>query len=108
MDGTTYTADVVAVKEYDESDKLLTYYTSTSGSASTGYTGSGITTKAVADDVTIVYVDVKNDAAGSEIGVNAFDGVTGKMNAIIVENSDHVITHIIVETSGEGNVYDVA
>lgn len=107
VDGSTYVADVIAVKEYDESDSLLTYYTATKKSDDgTYFVGDGAaTTKAVADDVTIVYVDVDGNVAGDEIGVNAFDSVTGNMNAIIVLD-DGVITHIIVETSGEGNVYD--
>ena len=94
----------MAVKDYDENDQLLTYYTSTKKGNDT-YVGENVTTKAVADDVTIVYVDVDNDTAGDEIGVPSFDGVTGYMNAIVVMDDDNVITHIIVETSGEANIY---
>ncbi|WP_417084259.1 S-layer homology domain-containing protein [Evtepia gabavorous] len=104
IDGSNYAADVVAVKDYDENDQLLTYYTSTKKGNDT-YVGENVTTKAVADDVTIVYVDVDNDTAGDEIGVPSFDGVTGYMNAIVVMDDDNVITHIIVETSGEANIY---
>ena len=32
--------------------------------------------------------------------------MTGKMNAIIVFNGDGVINRIIVETSGEKNIYE--
>ena len=93
----------VYVKEYDENDQLLTYFTSKSGSAG-NWVGESAVTKAVADDVVIVYVDVDADAAGSEIGVNGFDTVEGHKNAIVVEDSDHVITHIIVETSGKADI----
>lgn len=104
VDGDTYTADVIAVKDYDSNDRLLSYYTATTLSDDTYIGSSSVVTKAVADDAVIVYVDVDNDAAGDEIGINAFDGVTGYMNAIIVEDDD-VITHIIIETSNEGHIY---
>ena len=104
IDGTAYSVSTVAVKEYNENDGLLSYYTATTGSAG-NYTGSGsIYTKAVADDAVIVYVDVDNDTAGDEISINAFDGITGYLNAIIVVDDDEIVA-VIVETSGEANVY---
>ena len=107
IDGTSYTASTVYVKSYDESEQLLTYYTGKGSADSDGaYTNpTGVTTKAVADDVTIVYVDAKNDVAGDQIGVNAFDAMTGYSNVIILVNTDGVISHIVVETSNEANVF---
>ena len=107
VDGSNYTADVVAVKNYDEAEQLLTYFTGMSAADPDGiYTGTGEITKAVADDVEIIYVNCDGDKAGDEIGVSAFDAMTGKMNAIIVFNGDGVINRIIVETSGEKNIYE--
>ncbi|MGN8897919.1 S-layer homology domain-containing protein [Flavonifractor sp. HCP28S3_F3] len=107
IDGTNYTTSTVYVKSYDESEKLLTYYTGKGVADGDGaYTNpTGVTTKAVADDVTIVYVNTKADTAGDQIGVGAFDAMTGYSNVIILVNSDGVISHIVVETSNEANVF---
>ena len=82
IDGTAYDASTVYVKEYDEADQLLTYYTAKGSKDSDGaFTNpTGVTTKAVADDVVITYVDVVNDVAGDEIGINPFDAVSGYAN----------------------------
>lgn len=91
----------VAVKSYNEGSQVLSYYTGTVGTAADGFEGtddaSSIT---VDDDVVIVYVDADGEDAGDDIGVNAFDGNTGYLNAIIVRDEGVVIA-IIVETSGE-------
>ena len=107
IDGTSYTASTVYVKSYDESEGLLTYYTGKGTADGDGaYTNpTGITTKAVADDVTIVYVNVDGDTAGDEIGVSAFDAMTGYANVIILVDTDGVISHMVVETSNEGDVF---
>ncbi len=108
VDGSTYKADVVWVDSYDESEQLLTYFESAGSQDSDGvYPGATKVTKAVADDVVITYVDVDNDAAGDEVGVETGRWAqTGYADAIIIMDDDGVITHIIVESSGEGNVYD--
>ena len=59
----------------------------------------------MADDCVIVYVNVKDDAAGEETGITKFDAQTGKYNAIILVNSDNVISHIVLETSGKDDVF---
>ena len=59
----------------------------------------------MADDLVIVYVNVDKDTSGDEIGINSFDSVTGYLNAIILVNSDGVISHVVVETSGTDNVF---
>ena len=108
VDSTTYTADVVWVDSYDEAEQLLSYYTAVNVANADGlYTGNGQkVTKAVADDVVITYVDVDNDDAGEEIGVETNRWAqNGYADAIIIFNSDGAISHIIIETSGENNVY---
>ena len=99
----------IYVKEYDEADGTISYYTDVKGVDENGdgtndyYEGVGSAiTKAVDDDVTIIYVNTDDDVAGDEIGVNPFDTVAGKTNAILVVNGSDVVTAIIVETSGIG------
>ena len=92
------------VKEYDEAGQILSYYTG-AGSVSDGvYPGTGLTTKAVDEDVQIVYVDAEDNTAGSEIGVNAFDGVTGKANVVVVfedNNTSKPIVAIYVDVNSD-------
>ena len=91
----TNNAAAVFVKEYDEAGQILSYYTG-AGSVSDGvYPGTGLTTKAVDEDVQIVYVDAEDNTAGSEIGVNAFDGVTGKANVVVVFEDNDISKPIV-------------
>ena len=91
----TNNAAAVFVKEYDEAGQILAYYTG-AGSVSDGvYPGTGLTTKAVDEDVQIVYVDAEDNTAGSEIGVNAFDGVTGKANVVVVFEDNNISKPIV-------------
>ena len=100
----TNNAAAVFVKEYDEAGQILSYYTG-AGSVSDGvYPGTGLTTKAVDEDVQIVYVDAEDNTAGSEIGVNAFDGVTGKANVVVVfedNNTNKPIVAIYVDVNSD-------
>ena len=93
----------VAIKEYDEADGLLTYYTTKSSGTAPNVVWGGETTNAVSDDVVILYVDYKNGEAGDEIGVNPYDDITDLFNALIILDED-VITHIIIETSNEADI----
>ncbi|MEQ2456840.1 S-layer homology domain-containing protein [Flavonifractor hominis] len=94
----------IYVKSYDESEQLLTYYTSVEKKDG-AYVGSGdAVTKAVDDDVKIVYVNADGNKAGDEIGINAFDSINGYANAIIVTDTDGIVTTILVETSGECDI----
>lgn len=78
-----------------EAGQILSYYTG-AGSVSDGvYPGTGLTTKAVDEDVQIVYVDAEDNTAGSEIGVNAFDGVTGKANVVVVFEDNNISKPIV-------------
>ena len=100
----TNNAAAVFVKEYDEAGQILSYYTG-AGSVSDGvYPGDNLTTKAVDEDVQIVYVDAEDNTAGSEIGVNAFDGVTGKANVVVVfedNNTSKPIVAIYVDVNSD-------
>ena len=100
----------VAIKDYNESEKLLTYYTTRTGSAAPNATWGGETTKAVADDVKVLYVNQKDNKAGEEIGINTFDDVKDLFNAVIVMKGTtgddaNVISTIIIETSNEVNAH---
>ena len=43
--------------------------------------------------------------AGDEIGITSYNAQTGYANALILVNTDGVISHIVVETSGEGEIW---
>ena len=107
IDGTTYTVSTVYVKEYNESDKTLSYYTGKGTADGDGaYTApTGLKTAGVDDDVVIYYVNADDDKAGDEIGVNEFNAQTGYANAIILVNSDSAVEYIVVETSDEANIF---
>lgn len=71
----------VFVKEYDEGGKILSYYAGTNGSDPT--TGTLIT-KALDDKIQIVYFDGDDNIGAASVGVNEFDAVTNKKNAVVV------------------------
>ena len=106
LDGTAHTVVAWAIKDYNETDKLLTGYNAVSGNDSIGYTGSGVDTYAVDDDVKIIYVDANGDKAGDNIGVNAFDATTGKINAFVISKDGGKVKYIIIETSGKKNIWE--
>ncbi len=93
----------IAVKNYDEAEGLLTYYTTKDTTPPPDAKWSGETTKAVDEDLVVLYVDVDAKTAGAEIGINSYDDITDLYNAIIVLDDD-VITHIIVETSNKKDI----
>ena len=99
----------VYVKNYSESDNTLTYFTAKERDASGAYKGVASTqeTLALDKDCVITYVDADGDKAGTNIGIGAFDSVTGYKNALIVTKVDGgktVITAIIVETSNKCDI----
>ena len=99
----------VAIKNYNEADKLLTYYTTKDSTPAPNAVWSGETTKAVADDVVILYVDADADKAGEEIGVNAYDDITDLKNAIVITKGTtgddaNIISTIIIETSNKVDI----
>ena len=97
----------VAVKEYNESDKILSYYTNLE-KAGTDWVGDAeaLETKAVDDDVQIIYVDADGKKAGAETGVTAFNASTGFKNAKIIIDNSKVIAILVgsnFETDVNGN-----
>ena len=96
----------VAIKSYEEADKLLTYMTGRTGDKPENFSFANATTetKAVADDLTVLYLNCKDNEAGDEIGINSYDEVNKWYNALIITDTDGVITHIVIETSGEADV----
>ena len=95
----------VAIKEHNEGDKILSYYTNLTQNDQGDWIGDAraLETKAIDDDVQIIYVDADGPKAGSPIGVTPFNASTGFANAkIIVDNSK--IIAIIVGSNFETNV----
>ena len=107
IDGDTYLVSTVLVKEYEAKDNTLSFYTAEgTPDGDSAYTNpTGLTAKGIKDNALIVYVDVDKNAAGDEIGITAYNAQTGYANALILVNTDGVISHIVVETSGEGNIW---
>lgn len=92
------------VKSYSESDQTLTYFTSISGSAGS-YTGSTPVTVALDDDCVIVYVNTDDDEAGENVGISAFDGITGYKNVLLIrDSSTSKVVAIFVESSGDSDI----
>ena len=104
--GHTYLA---AVKDYSESNRLLTYYTGASrANINDTFIGTGATSVTVDKDVKIVYVNAKDNEAGSDVGVGAFDASTGYANVVFHTDTDGVVDAIIVESSGKANLASTA
>ena len=88
----TATSAIWTVK-YDQKDKLLTYKTSAD---------SNNTSKAVEDDLKIVYVNRADKKAGSDVGIGKYDEVTKYANAIMIdEDKDGKIDAIIVDENND-------
>ena len=87
-------ATVIWTVKYDQNDKLLTYKET---SADTNNK-----TKAVEDDLKIVYVNRADKKAGTEVGIGKYDEVTKYANAIMVdEDNDGKIDAIIVDENND-------
>ena len=98
----TKVATGVYVKELDKGN-VLSYFTSVTDTGSNGFVGNGLQNVALDDDAQIVYVNQDGDKAGSDIGVNGFDKITGYANAAIVV-SNGKIDAIIIESSNECDI----
>lgn len=86
-------ATVIWTVKYDQKDKLLTYKTSADANN---------TSKAVEDDLKIVYVNRADKKAGSDIGIGKYDEVTKYANAIMIdEDNDNKIDAIIVDENND-------
>ena len=104
--GDVVTGNAVYVKEYVVEDKLFTYYTNVGSPNADGIydTLTGQATNPVDDDVEIIYVNVDKDSKGDDIGVNGFNTMSGKANAMILYKTDGTILTIIVETSDKADI----
>ena len=110
LDGTATIPDkgqAIAVTDYNEKDKTITFATKlkVDGDA---YVADGKTTKAIDNDVKIVYINADKDKAGDDgMGITSFDGTTGYANALIVYedniNTKKVVA-IIVNTNSDTDV----
>ena len=108
LDGTTTAkGQAIAVTDYNEKDKTITFATKlkVEGDA---YVADGKTTKAIDNDVKIVYINADKDKAGDDgMGITSFDGTTGYANAMIVyedNNTDKKVVAIIVNTNSDTDV----
>ena len=87
---------VIWTVKYDQKDKLLTYKTSAETKDKDN------TTKAVEDDLKIVYVNRADKKAGSDVGIGKYDEVTKYPNAIYIdEDHDNKIDAIIVDENND-------
>ena len=87
-------ATVIWTVKYDQKDKLLTYKETSAGTNNK--------TKAVEDDLKIVYVNRADKKAGTEVGIGKYDEVTKYANAIMVdEDNDGKINAIIVDENND-------
>ena len=105
IDGTAYSVSTVLVKGYDEGDKLLTFFDAAVKNGDVWEGAGTAKTLSLDKDAVVYYVDVDGDKAGDEISIDAFDAQNGYYNAIILVD-DNVITHIVIETSGEDHIFN--
>ena len=108
LDGSEIAKGVaIAVTDYDESDKTITFAASITQEDDAWVETSKVT-KALDDDVQIVYIDADDNKAGdSGVGITEFDGTTGYANALVVydgNNEDNKIVAVIVNTNSDVNV----
>ena len=108
LDGTTTAkGQAIAVTDYNEKDKTITFASAlkVEGDA---YVADGKTTKAIDNDVKIVYINADKDKAGDDgMGITSFDGTTGYTNALIVydeNNTNKKVVAIIVNTNSDTDV----
>lgn len=93
------------VKEYNAADKTLTYYEDITGTTAAGFTGGTAKTVALDDDCVIAYVNADDQEAGDDVGISAFDGVTGYRNILLVKDSSTAkVVGILVESSGDADI----
>ncbi len=110
LDGTATVpakGQAIAVTDYNEKDKTITFASAlkVDGDA---YVADGKTTKAIDNDVKIVYINADKDKAGDDgMGITSFDGTTGYANAMIVyedNDTDKKVVAIIVNTNSDTDV----
>ena len=91
---------MAAIDEYDEKGQIVSYWDKLDKIGDK----SKLTTKAVDDDVKIIYVSCDDDKAADNNGAIEYDGVKGTKNAYIVfdENNDSKnVVAIFVDVDGD-------
>ena len=91
---------LAAIDEYDEKGQIVSYW---NDSTKIG-TDAELVTKALDDDVKIIYVSADDDKAAEDNGAIEYDGVKKAMNAYIVfdENNDSKnVVAIFVDVDGD-------
>jgi len=90
----------VGVSEYDESGKIITYWTTNS---EIGDSTKEKTVKAVDNDVEIIFVDSEDDTASAATGAYEYDGVKNKANAVVVfeNNNTEKVVAIFFDIDGD-------
>lgn len=91
-----------AIDEYDEKGQIVSYWTDTTKIGTDG--ASDYLTKALDDDVKIIYVSADDDKAAENNGAIEYDGVKKALNAYIVfdENNDSKnVVAIFVDVDGD-------
>ena len=90
---------MAAIDEYDEKGQIVSYWDKTNDIGDK----AKLTTKAVDDDVKIIYVSCDDDKAADNNGAIEYDGVKGTKNAYIVfedNNDSKNVVAIFVDVDG--------
>ena len=87
---------MAAVKEYDEDGQIISYWDKTDDIG----VDNKLVTKAVDDDVQIIFVDTDEDVAAATSGNYEYDGVKNAKNAYIVLDGDKAVA-IFFDINGE-------
>jgi len=91
---------MAAIDEYDEKGQIVSYWDKTNDIGDK----AKLITKAVDDDVKIIYVSAEDDKAADNNGAIEYDGVKGTKNAYIVfedNNSTKNVVAIFVDVDGD-------
>ena len=92
----------VYVKNFNSADGTIRYWTALSGGEPDDST---LTVKALDADCAIVYVNAKDDKAGENIGVGAYNPDNDYKNALLIRDSnDDKVVAIFVETSDKCDI----
>ena len=91
---------MAAIDEYDEKGQIVSYWDKTNDIGNK----AKLITKAVDDDVKIIYVSAEDDKAADNNGAIEYDGVKGTKNAYIVfddNNDTKNVVAIFVDVDGD-------
>ncbi len=93
------------VKEYDERSGYLCVYTDIAlEDSGSYYEGQEMRAYVVSKDCAIISVDAYNKKSECDVGVWAFDQVTGYKNAAVVVDEDNIVVAIFMEISNECDI----